>query len=263
MAQGKTPERVVPGVHRIDAVGFSNAISVLLIEGDDGFTLVDTGLGSSTGRIQGALAALGGKPEDLKRVYITHHHLDHIGGLPVMLEWTPDAEVIASEHEAEIISGRREPDPSSSSIFRFFSHYQKLPTTPVERVVKEGDMVAGFRVIFTPGHTLGHTSLLRDEDGLLFTGDAFGAVVRRIRVGGFKAVCTEPPLAKRSAERLLTEEFDTVVMTHGGTIHAGARRQLEEAVARCNYARMQHAAKQSGISVVTPVPSSAAIFRAA
>lgn len=236
VAKGRASERVAPGVHRVDAVGFSNAISVLLIESDDGFTLVDTGLGSSAGRIQEALAALEERPEDLKRIYITHHHLDHIGGLPDVLEWAPDAEVMASEHEAEIISGRREPDPSSNPIFRFFSRYQNLPTVPVDRVVREGDMVAGFRVVSTPGHTLGHTSLLRDGDGLLFTGDAFGALVRRIRVGGAKFVCTDPPQAKRSAERLLTEDFDTVVMTHGGTIHAGARRQLKEAVARCNYA---------------------------
>jgi glyoxylase-like metal-dependent hydrolase (beta-lactamase superfamily II) len=236
VAQEKTSERVAPGVHRVDAIGFSNAISVLLLESDDSFTLVDTGLGSSTGRIRGALTALGGRPEDLKRIYITHHHLDHIGGLPGVLKWAPDAEVMASGHEAEIISGEREPDSSSNPVFRFFSSFQKLPTAPVDRLVNEGDMVAGFRVVSTPGHTLGHTSLLRDEDGLLFTGDAFGALVRRIRVGGTKFVCTDPPLAKRSAERLLAEEFDTVVMTHGGTIHAGARRQLEEAVARCNYA---------------------------
>jgi glyoxylase-like metal-dependent hydrolase (beta-lactamase superfamily II) len=236
VTQGKTSARVAPGVHRVDAIGFSNAISVLLLDSNDGFTLVDTGLGSSTARIQETLAALGGRPEDLKRIYITHHHGDHIGGLPGVLEWAPDAEVMASEHEAEIVSGEREPDPSSSPIFRFFSRYQKLPTVPVDRMVNEGDIVAGFRVVSTPGHTLGHTSLLRDEDGLLFTGDAFGALMRRIQVGGFKAVCTDPPLAKRSAERLLTEEFDTVVMTHGGTIHAGARRRLEEAVARCNYA---------------------------
>jgi glyoxylase-like metal-dependent hydrolase (beta-lactamase superfamily II) len=214
----------------------SNAISVLLLEGHDGFALVDTGVGSSAGRIREAMAGLGGRPEDLKRIYITHHHPDHVGGLPGVLEWATDAEVVAPGHEAQIISGRREPDPASSPLLRFFSRFQKLPTSPVDRVAREGDMVAGFRIASTPGHTLGHTSLLRDEDGVLFTGDAFGVLLSKVRVGGTKAACTNPPQAKRSAERLLAEDFDTVVMTHGKPLYAGARRQLKEAVARCNYA---------------------------
>jgi glyoxylase-like metal-dependent hydrolase (beta-lactamase superfamily II) len=229
------PERIAPGVYRVDAVRFSNAISVLLLEDSDGWTLVDTGVGSSAGSIREALAALGGSPEELRRIYLTHHHSDHIGGLPGVREWAPEAEVIASEKEAEVISGRRGSDPSSNPVFRFISRYQRLPTAPVDRVVREGDTVAGFRVVSTPGHSLEHTSLLRDEDGLLFTGDAFGATPRKVRVGVLKIFCTDPPQAKRSSEHLLAEEFDTVVMAHGKPLHAGARRQLEEAVARCNY----------------------------
>lgn len=110
MAKTKEPEKIAPGVYRIDAVGFPNAISVLLLEGDDGFTLVDTGLGSSARRIREALRSLGGGPEDLKRIYLTHHHTDHIGGLPGVREWAPGAELIASEREAEIVSGQRELD---------------------------------------------------------------------------------------------------------------------------------------------------------
>jgi glyoxylase-like metal-dependent hydrolase (beta-lactamase superfamily II) len=230
-----TPERVASGIYRVDAIGMSNVISVLLLEDRNGFALVDTGLGSSAGHIREALAGLGGRPEDLKRIYITHHHPDHIDGLPGVLKWAPDAEVVAPRHEAEIISGSREPDPASSPLFRFVSRVRQLPAVPVDRVAHEGDVVVGFRVISTPGHTLGHTSLLRDDDGVLVTGDAFGTLLRKVRVGGTKAACANASQAKRSAEKLLTEDFDTVVMTHGKPLYAGARRQLKEAVARCNY----------------------------
>ena len=39
----KGPEKIAPGVYRVDAIGFKNAINVLLLENDDGLTLVDTG----------------------------------------------------------------------------------------------------------------------------------------------------------------------------------------------------------------------------
>lgn len=230
------PQRIASGAYRVDAIGISNTISVLLIEGDDGWTLVDTGVGSSAGRIREALASLGGSPEDLKRIYLTHQHPDHIGGLPGVREWAPGAEILASEREAGVISGRRPKDPGSNRVFNYLTRNQKLPVVPVDRAVSEGDVVAGFRVVFTPGHTPGHTSLLRDEDGLLFTGDAFGALTSsKPTVGGIKAFCTDPKEARRSAEKLLGQDFDTVVMTHGKPLIAGARRRIQEAVIRCNY----------------------------
>jgi glyoxylase-like metal-dependent hydrolase (beta-lactamase superfamily II) len=230
------PQRIAPGAYRVDAVGFPNSISVLLVEGDDGWTLVDSGIGSDASRIREALASLGGASEDLKHVYLTHHHPDHIGGLPGIREWAPGAELISSEGEAEVISGRRPKDPASNPAFAALFRNQKLPTAPIDRTVSEGDVVAGFRVISTPGHTHDHTSLLRDEDGLLFTGDAFGALTSsKPKAGGIKAFCVDPKQARRSAEKLLGQDFDTVVMTHGRPLIAGARRQIRESVARCDY----------------------------
>lgn len=229
------PENIAPGVYRVDAIRLSNAVSVLLLANDDGWTLVDTGLASSVGRIREALSALGSGPEDLKRIFITHQHDDHTGGLRGMLEWAPHAEVGASPHEAEVISGRRTRDPYSNTVLRFISRNAELPTAPVQKVLREGDLVSGFRLISTPGHTPGHVSMLRDEDGLLFTADAFGCLPRKIRVGIRKAVCVDPPQAKRSAEKLLGEDFSTVVMSHGPVLRSGAKETLREVVARCRY----------------------------
>ena len=229
------PELIAPGVHRVDAVRLRNAINVLLLENDDGWTLVDTGVASSAGRIREAITSLGSGPEDLKRIFITHQHDDHTGGLSDLLEWAPEAEVGATAHEAEVVSGRRGYDPPSNPILRRVSRNAKPPGVPVNKVLREGDLVSGFRLISTPGHSLGHVSMLRDEDGLLLTADAFGGLPRKIRVGMIKAFCTDPPLAKRSAEKLLAEDFGTVVMGHGSVLRFGARAKLSEAVERCRY----------------------------
>jgi len=231
----KDPERIGTGVYRLDASGRSNSISVLLVTDSDGWALVDTGVRGSSLPIQEALASLGAGPGELRRIYITHCDPDHIGGLPAVKWWAPEAEVVTSEPEARVLSGERPPDPVSNPLLRLYARRLKLPTVPVDSVADEGDLFAGFRVIATPGHSRGHTCLLRDEDGLLFSADAFGCLPRKIRAGVRKALCTDPAQAKRSAEKLLAEEFTMVVFSHGKPLREGAREHLGKVVADCRY----------------------------
>lgn len=42
----------------------------------------------------------------------------------------------------------------------------------IDRALREGDEVASFKVLETPGHTAGHISLWRESDGVLIAGDA-------------------------------------------------------------------------------------------
>ena len=229
-----SPEKIAAGVYRVDAIRFPNVINVLLLENDDGWTLVDTGAEGEAARIRDALTALGSGPEDLKRIFLTHHHPDHIGGLEGLKEWAPDAELGATEYEALVISGKLPPALPTNPILRRLAEGD-VPKFPVSKILREGDLVSGFRIVSTPGHSLGHASLLRDTDGLLFTADAFGCLPRKVRVGIRKALCTDPPMARRSAQKLLGERFDTVIMAHGPVLRSDARKKLQRTVERCRY----------------------------
>ncbi len=225
------PELVTEGVYRVDAVPIRNAISVLLIDGDDGWTLVDTGLGISAGRIRSALETLGAGPSDLRRIVLTHHHPDHIGGLPGIRAWSPAAEVWAPAGEAGIIAGTRSADPMRNPLLRRGMAVRRWPTAPVTRMLVEGDDVAGFQVIDTPGHTRGHISLRRD-DGVLFAADAFGNLLPGVRVGVMKLLCDDPDQARASASKLAGMDVSTVVFSHGAMLRSGAQAALREAVER-------------------------------
>jgi glyoxylase-like metal-dependent hydrolase (beta-lactamase superfamily II) len=230
-----SPEKIAAGVYRVDAIRFPNAINVLLLENDDGWTLVDTGVEGEAARIRDALTALGSGPEDLKRIFLTHHHSDHIGGLEGLTEWAPHAELGATEYEALVISGQLPPAPPSNPISRLMARMADVPRFPVGKILREGDIVSGFRIIATPGHSFGHASLLRDDDGLLFTADAFGCLPRKVRVGVRKGLCADPPMARRSAQKLLGERFDTAIMAHGPVLRSDARSKLQRTVERCRY----------------------------
>lgn len=229
------PTEIAPDVFRVDAIAFSNAISVLLVRESGGFTLFDTGVSGSPKRILAALRDLGAGPLDLKRIFLTHYHDDHTGGLEEMVEHS-GAQVWASDREAEIFTGERPPDLSANPFIKRMSGGFVPPKVEVARRLRDGEMIAGFRAVPTPGHTLGHVSLLRDKDGLLFAADAFGSLPLKLRVGVRKAFCTDPVQAKKSASDLLAEPFDTAVFAHGKTLKTDAKETLRKVVAECGYA---------------------------
>ena len=230
-------EQLAPGTYRVDAIPIPSAISVLLLQDAGGWVLVDTGIAASAARIRAALAGLGGaeEPERLTSVYLTHHHPDHVDGLPSLRRWAPQAKVAAHPHEAEILRGERPRDPSSSPFFQRLAGGTPVPRVEDAQDAPEGHLLAGWRTIHTPGHTLGHTSLINDQHGILFTGDAFGALLFKQRVGVRPFLCSDRRLARQSAEKLLEEDYETVVFSHGRVLRSGAKAALQKVVARCRY----------------------------
>ncbi len=96
------------------------------------------------------VAALRQRNWSLTDILITHHHADHIQGVPELKTKFPDARVWGPAKDAARI--------------RFLDHK-----------VKEGDAARvgslAARVIETPGHTLGHIAYHFEEDDVAFCGD--------------------------------------------------------------------------------------------
>ena len=96
------------------------------------------------------LAALAERSWNLTDILITHHHADHIQGVPDVRAKFPNAKVWGPAKDAARIP--------------FLDHQ-----------VKEGDTARlgslGAKVIETPGHTLGHIAYYFEEDEVAFCGD--------------------------------------------------------------------------------------------
>src|SRR5258708_39372443 len=72
-------------------------INCFLVREADGFALVDTGLRGSAGAILRAAARLGAP---IRRIVLTHAHIDHIGSLDRLMATVPSAELAAGHPEA-------------------------------------------------------------------------------------------------------------------------------------------------------------------
>jgi hydroxyacylglutathione hydrolase len=99
----------------------------------------------------------------IKMIVLTHNHMDHIGALAEVKDGT-GAPIAIHEDDAEGLA--RPP-------FRMVMAPFSRQAPPPQVLLKEGDTVQvgrlAFRVIHTPGHTLGGICLY--TEGIVFTGD--------------------------------------------------------------------------------------------
>jgi hydroxyacylglutathione hydrolase len=146
----------------ITLIQLSDIDSNIYLLGD---TVIDAGTGFNFTRLKTYLAALKLNLETIKHVINTHGHFDHIGGNGYFYE----ADVAIHEADAYII----EKGDIKASYADFFDG--RLHPHPVQRKLREGDVVTAngiqFKVLHTPGHTPGSISLYNQERGILFSGD--------------------------------------------------------------------------------------------
>ncbi len=200
---------ILSDVHWIEGV----TANTYLILGDQ-TTLIDTGTPGKQENILNYLQnVLKGKPEDIKTIVLTHHHMDHTGSLYELKKIT-NAEVAAYKDDVDIISGEK---PSSDPIYmRFVSRLMATFTSykfiKPDIGLQENDMVDNYRVIHTPGHTPGSIALYNSDNGVIFVGDTL--TYDGNKVGGLPSfLINDREALKKSVKKI--SDFNPRIMLSG------------------------------------------------
>lgn len=139
-----------------------------LVEEDDGLTAIDTGMGGSANAILAAAQALD-KP--IRRVLLTHAHMDHAGSLDALMARLPDAEFLCSGQTARFLAGDMRLDGAQAQ--RKLTGSFVSCKAKAARLLADGNRVGSLLVIAASGHSPDHFAFLDSRDGTLYAGDAF------------------------------------------------------------------------------------------
>lgn len=163
---GKSWSGLLKPFHILKGISFVGTYqaSIHLIDTGDGLVMIDTGYLNTFYWVVNGIYSLGYRPSDVKYIFMTHWHDDHVEGVKPMLTLAPEAKTVIGVRDDK----------------RVFERYGIKP----DIVVKDGDTLTcgdiTFRFVETPGHTVGTVSIFFDypEDGRTYHVGMFGGAGR-------------------------------------------------------------------------------------
>jgi glyoxylase-like metal-dependent hydrolase (beta-lactamase superfamily II) len=214
---------LAPGVWRLDEFP-RPLINVYLV----GEVLIDAGRSWDARRIRRQTAGM-----ELSMLALTHVHADHQGAAKAICE-ERGIPLACHRDDVDAMEGRRPVRASDAIGARVFARLWEGPPHPLDRVLEDGDEVAGFRVVHAPGHSPGEVIFFRDSDRVAICGD----VIRNITYLTLRTRLAEPPddltpdpaENRRSIRRLADLEPSLILPGHGPAISEMAK--FERFVAR-------------------------------
>jgi glyoxylase-like metal-dependent hydrolase (beta-lactamase superfamily II) len=183
-------------------------------------SLIDAGLtGKGSYKIQ-SIQKAGFELSAIKRIIMTHTHLDHIGCLSEILGQIPWAELWVHRLEADLLEQGEERAVYGMDMFRGFCQEQ-LGLKPgvfkfqVNRKLDGGETLdlgdMAWEVVHIPGHSMGSIGLYQRHTKILIPGDV---VYADYAIGRFDLYGADGPELKKSLMRLAELEVSILLPGH-------------------------------------------------
>jgi glyoxylase-like metal-dependent hydrolase (beta-lactamase superfamily II) len=224
---------VADGILMLENSGFSNAY---LVEDSGGFVMVDAGVPGRGGAILAELKGRGIKPSAIKGIFLTHCHPDHIGNLSEIARSAGCASFI-HRHDAEIARGMapmyKYRGLSGRAISFILDSMHRFAPHPEVEDLDGGsllEILKGWKVIHTPGHTPGSACLHHEDRGIIFVGDCLNNRAGRLK-GPVDFFAHEPERAWESVKAVAELKPKTMLFGHGPAMSNGATGAISELLA--------------------------------
>jgi glyoxylase-like metal-dependent hydrolase (beta-lactamase superfamily II) len=241
---------ILPGVHLVDKVvmpgpGGNRPVNVGLLVDGVTVTVIDAGPPGAEDAICEYLRQIGCSLPQVRRIILTHHHVDHTGGLAGLVKLT-GAEVWAHKDDAGFIEGSAArpvlemsaeriraimPGATAEDIAAFRGRMKEfmraLPAKVDLRLCggEELSVLGGCQIVHTPGHTPGHICVYVPAQSLLIAGDLLR--YEQGQIGGpIPEFTANPEAAAESVRRVAGLTIEAMYGYHGGFLAAGAGRLL-------------------------------------
>jgi len=131
-------KKITENIYKLSFSSFGSNIYLLKKEK----ILIDTSSKENRAELLDDLGKLDVKPDDIKKVLLTHGHWDHIGNVEIF----PKAKIYASTQEIK--------------------HFGLKKTLPLSSL-----KIKAIEIIETPGHTRGSVAYYLPNEKILFSGD--------------------------------------------------------------------------------------------
>ncbi|WP_139488475.1 MBL fold metallo-hydrolase [Brevibacillus dissolubilis] len=150
---------------------------------EEDVTIVETSASPSIPHLVKGLEQLGIQPNEIKNIIVTHIHLDHAGGVGLLLQQCPDARVIVHPKGERHLANPERLIAGAKAVYGddFDRLFDPILPVPQERLVTKADgetLQIGpgrtLRFLDTPGHANHHFSIYDPISNGVFSGDTYG-----------------------------------------------------------------------------------------